>query len=227
MLLTSGGGINIICIPTSSVISQPISTTTELGMPSKLIDVFSNSCTKVTNHCSIKPLSPTEAEGLFALTDSSRAHLSVFLPWLDSVKTAEDSRKFILDAEQQLQENNGLQLGVYSDKVLAGVLGVHKINWTNSYATLGYWLGKEFLGQGLMTSATRYLVDRLFVDLEINRVEIHCAFGNLKSRAIPERLHFKREEQIRTECLQGQLVDHYVYAMLREDWLREAENCCN
>jgi ribosomal-protein-serine acetyltransferase len=58
-----------------------------------------------------------------------------------------------------------------------------------------------------------------FDQYHLNKVEILCATGNTRSRAIPERLGFTQEGIIR----QGERFhDHYndlvVYGMLASEW---------
>jgi ribosomal-protein-serine acetyltransferase len=70
-----------------------------------------------------------------------------------------------------------------------------------------------------MTKACRFLVDYAFAELKLNRVEIRCATGNHKSRAIPERLGFKLEGTVRqAEWLYDHFVDHALYGMLASEW---------
>ena len=55
----------------------------------------------------------------------------------------------------------------------------------------------------------------------LNRIEIKCAVGNNKSRAIPQKLQFKQEGILRqAELLNGKFIDLYLYAMLKEEWER-------
>ena len=57
----------------------------------------------------------------------------------------------------------------------------------------------------------------LFDRLDLTYVEIHCATGNLRSRAIPERLGFEWVETLRdAEQLHGRSVDHAVYRLDRD-----------
>lgn len=62
------------------------------------------------------------------------------------------------------------------------------INWSNKTAYIGYWLGEEFQGNGIMTKVAKTLTDYAFNELNLNKVEIRAAVENEKSRAIPERL---------------------------------------
>ena len=79
-----------------------------------------------------------------------------------------------------------------------------------------------------MTSASRALVDQAFNQAKLNRVEIRCAIGNERSRAIPSRLCFREEGLLRdAEWLYDHFVDHIVYAMLARDWAAAVERTAN
>ena len=70
-----------------------------------------------------------------------------------------------------------------------------------------------------MTRVARALTDYAMNELKLNKVEIRCASGNLKSRSIPERLGFVQEGTIRqAEWLYDHYVDHIVYGVLAEEW---------
>ncbi|MCL4517403.1 MAG: GNAT family N-acetyltransferase [Firmicutes bacterium] len=174
---------------------------------------------KVNDDIQLKLLELHDAEEIFAQTDESRNCLREWLPWVDSTKTVEDTRSFIKATLNQFASNNGFQTGIWYKGQLAGVIGFHRIDWPNRSTNIGYWLGKRFQGQGIMTNSVRALVDIAFGEYNLNRVEIRAAVENLKSRAIPERLGFRNEGCIRqSEWLYDHFVDHIVYGMLAQDW---------
>ncbi|MBM4162292.1 MAG: GNAT family N-acetyltransferase [Ignavibacteria bacterium] len=167
----------------------------------------------------LRTLEPDDAEGLFALTDSNRAYLRRWLPWLDVNQTVDDTRSFIELAMRQMAGNAGFQAGIWRDYQLAGVAGYHHLDWPNRSTNIGYWLGERFQGRGIMTKSCAVLVDYAFENWSLRRVEIRCATGNLKSRAIPDRLGFRCEGVLReAEWLYDHFVDHAVYGMLATEW---------
>jgi len=84
---------------------------------------------------------------------------------------------------------------------------------------IGYWLSESFQGKGLMTDAARAVVAYLFDELDLNRVEIHCAAGNVKSAAIPRRLGFTLEGTSREgQLLNGRYQDILRFSMLKREW---------
>jgi ribosomal-protein-serine acetyltransferase len=134
-------------------------------------------------------------------------------------RTLEDHKNFIRDALTQFAQNKGFVAGIWHEGRLAGVIGYDPIDWENRTTELGYWLGEEYQGKGLVTAACRALVEHAFGELSLNRVVISCATENKKSCAIPERLSFRREGvQRQAEWLYDHFVDHVVYAALASEW---------
>lgn len=174
---------------------------------------------RVSDDCILTPLAAEDANELFGVTDASRQYLRHWLPWLDSIKRVEDTRAFIRAAQAQAAHNNGAQLAIREGGRILGVVGHHQIDWRNRLTSLGYWVAEEHQGRGIVTAACRALVTHAFDHARLNRVEIRCAVGNHKSRAIPRRLKFAEEGLIRdAEWLYDHFVDHVVYAMLAREW---------
>lgn len=167
----------------------------------------------------LRLLEMQHAEGLFALIDQNRTHLRRWLTWVDNNRAVADSRSFIRSALQQFADNRGFAAGIWYRGALAGMIGYNDIDWFDSKAELGYWLGEQFQGHGLMTLACRALTSHSFHDLHLNRVEILCAEGNSRSRAVPERLGFTQEGIMRqAEWLHDHFVDLVIYAVLASEW---------
>jgi ribosomal-protein-serine acetyltransferase len=167
----------------------------------------------------LKSLEPEDAETLFALTDRNRSYLRQWLPWVDTNTTEEHSRLFILSAQEQQNMNFGFQCGIWFRDHLSGIIGFHGVDWMNKSTEIGYWIGEEFQGRGIVTNACRSLVHYAFSEYRLNRVQIRCATGNKKSIALIERLGFIKEGTIRqAEFLYDHYVDLLVYGMTADTW---------
>lgn len=163
-------------------------------------------------------LQPHHAEQVFEAVDKNRTHLRKWLPWVDATKTPDDTKAFITMQLDQFAKNNGFVTGIWVNNQYAGTIGFHKFDWANKRTTIGYWLSEEFQGQGIMTKACRAFVEHAFKELKLNKVEIHCATQNKRSRSIPERLGFKHEGTIReAEWLYDHYVDHEIYGKLARE----------
>jgi ribosomal-protein-serine acetyltransferase len=164
-------------------------------------------------------LEERHAEEVFAVVDRERAYLRKWLPWVDPTRTADDILKFIKDSLQQFASNEGFAAGIWSGEEFAGVIGTHKVDWQYRKAEMGYWIASKFQGRGIVTDAARAVIDHAFVAWKLNRVEIHCATGNAKSCAIPQRLGFQFEGVHRqAQLLNGSYLDINVYSLLAGEW---------
>lgn len=167
----------------------------------------------------LRLLEPRDADVVFRLLDSSRAYLREWLPFLDATRSSADTRAFIESGLQRYAAQNGAEIGLWYRGELAGVLGLHFIDWANRSTSLGYWLGEPYQGKGIMTRSCKAVIDILFHEYGLNRVEIRAATGNHKSRAVAERLGFQYEGCKRqAEWLYDHYVDHAVYSLLAQEW---------
>lgn len=167
----------------------------------------------------LRLLEARHASALFALVDENRHHLRQWLPWVDMTRSVEDSRAFVELTLRQFAQSNGFHAGIWYQGEFAGVIGHHRIDWTNGATILGYWVGERYQGKGLVTRAVQAFLHHAFVEVKLNRLEIRCALGNDRSRAIPERLGFKPEGMLRdAEWLYDHFVDHVVYAQLAREY---------
>ena len=158
---------------------------------------------------------PQYAEELFTLTDRNRLFLRQWLPWLDCIRTAEYTRQFLDLQVQRFARGESLHVTIFSGGSIAGVAGFNSLDRTNGIGYIGYWLGEEFTGKGVMTTVVRDLIEvgRRYYSLQ--KVDIRCATGNSRSRTIPERLGFSHEGTLcRAERVYDKWFDHEVYALL-------------
>lgn len=167
----------------------------------------------------LRLLEERHAPEVFALVNQDRAYLRQWLPWVDSTLTEDDSLAFIRAAREQLAASDAVTAGIWNQSSFAGVVGTHRIHRLFRKAEIGYWLGESFQGKGVMTDCCRAMISHLFEDLDLHRVEIHCATGNAKSAAIARRLGFKLEGTLRDgDFAAGKFHDLHVFGMLKEEW---------
>jgi ribosomal-protein-serine acetyltransferase len=169
-------------------------------------------CYSLNDRHSLRLLCSSDATELFAITDHNRDYLRRWLPWLDATKEVTDTEKFIELALHQYAAGQSLTAVILYDRAIAGVVGYNQIDRQQSIGHIGYWLGEDYQGRGLMTASCQALIDHGCQVLKLDRVSIACATGNLPSKAIPHRLGFAYEKIIpNAEWLYDHFVDHEVY----------------
>jgi len=175
----------------------------------------------VAERLELRQINEDDAAPLTELIDRNRKYLKEWLPWLDNSTSIHDTARFIGRSLEQAWDDNGLTFGIVWDGSLVGVLGQHYLDMLNRRTELGYWLDAEHQGRGIVTRAVARLTDYAINEQDCHRVIIHCAVGNRKSRAVPERLGFVQEGVLReAEWLYDHYVDLAIYSMLKSDWVR-------
>lgn len=83
-------------------------------------------------------------------------------------------------------------------------------------AVIGYWLGRPFWGQGLMTDVVRALTAHLSRVHGVRRVEAKVFPFNPASARVLEKAGFALEGRLRkNHAVQGRLLDHLLFARVR------------
>lgn len=164
-------------------------------------------------------LAARHVPGIFTLVDQNRAFLRQWLPWVDANVSQGSTEQFVRAAIEQNAEGRGPQYAIFFESELCGLCGFHSLDTRNRIGSLGYWLAEPFCGRGVMTCAVRRVLAIGFGPLQLKRVDIACATGNARSRAIPERLGFYCEAVIPDrERLHGRYVDHVLYSLLASEF---------
>jgi ribosomal-protein-alanine N-acetyltransferase len=102
----------------------------------------------------------------------------------------------------------------------AGWITLVVSNWEHGLAEVGYALSTVFQSRGVMSEALAMLLDDLFHNTLLERIEARCAVENLGSQRVLEKSGFAREGRLSGYFkLRGRRVDNYLYALLREDYL--------
>lgn len=111
-------------------------------------------------------------------------------------------------------------LAIVVNGKLAGGIGLveKQGNWART-AEIGYWLGEEFWGQGIMTRALKKFVSYVFEAFpEIYRLEANVVSYNAASSKVLEKSGFICEGILKKRFLKNdKLWDIHFYAILKED----------
>jgi [ribosomal protein S5]-alanine N-acetyltransferase len=102
----------------------------------------------------------------------------------------------------------------------AGWITLVVSNWEHGLAEVGYALSTAFQSRGVMTEALQILLEDLFLNTMLERVEARCATENVGSQRVLEKSGFLREGRLRGYFkLHGRRVDNYLYSLLRDEYL--------
>ncbi len=129
----------------------------------------------------------------------------------------------------KLSKEKGTALALFifrlSDQSLIGAVTLDGIKRGPSQsATIGYWLGKDFVGNGFMSEALKLVVTHAFTELDLSRIEAATLKENQPSRKLLERNGFRYEGVAQSYMqINGRWRPHVLYANLRRDRLGQTD----
>ncbi len=167
----------------------------------------------------LRRMQEADADAVYRAVERNRVHLRPWLPWVERTRAAEDIREFLRSRSLAMDAGDELHAVIWVDGAVGGAIGHHTIDWANRSVALGYWVARAHQGRGIVTRSCRTLLDYLFDERGMHRVEIRCGTGNVRSCAVPQRLGFRREGVIR----HGELgadgwLDLVVWGILEHEW---------
>lgn len=146
--------------------------------------------------------------------------------WFPSKPTARSWREldvWIVRSLVRRVRRQSLDALLWHQGRIVGLIGCLPIDRANRRVELFYWLDADAEGRGLMTAAVRAVTDHAFRHWDLNRVEIRCAVGNVRSAAVARRLGFVEEGRLRQALRIGdQQHDLLVFGLLRANWPERA-----
>lgn len=167
----------------------------------------------------LRQLEIADVSDIYKAINSQRDYLREFLPFVDRTKKQEDTHTFVNAAVHAAEERNEYTFIILAENNFAGLIGFKDLDKENQKAEIGYWLCEQYQGQGIITLAVKALCQLAFKELHLNRIQIKCATGNIRSKRIPLRLGFTLEgiERQGELMVNGTFADLEIYSLLKDD----------
>lgn len=155
---------------------------------------------------------PKNAQKWLTLVAQDRANLEYWMPYLQELQKLEQAQQYI-----KKNANLDFYLGEHIFEIwhatnLVGLITLHNGRIRDKSVDLGYWLGVDYTGKGIMAEACRHLISKTFVDHSIQTIYIRCLEENLPSRALAVRLGFELKYQ------KGAILH---FKMQRTQWMQK------
>ncbi len=142
-----------------------------------------------------------------------------YLTW-NTHKSSEDTKNYLEKVVLPDYEKEHTYRWAIELKSLGQVIGAIDVvccNLEKKSAELGYVLGLNFWGNGIMTEAGRAVVDYLFSEGFVRIWAIHKV-ENERSGRVMQKLNMQYEGTLRKYALdnQGELVDVKIYSIIKQ-----------
>ncbi|HEX2934854.1 MAG TPA: GNAT family protein [Bacteroidales bacterium] len=125
--------------------------------------------------------------------------------------TTKDAYFYIEHAANDLRN---LILAIDVDGKAVGSIGIHpQTDVYRKNAELGYWLGEQYWGRGIVTEAVKAITEYGFKNYSLHRIYADVFENNAGSARVLEKAGFTREAVHRKAVIKnGVIMDEYVYA---------------
>lgn len=163
-----------------------------------------------------------DATAIFNLINTERDYLGKWLPFVHMTKQIADTEAYVLSLVNAPAGSFEYVFTIRNEAKIIGLIGFVRTEAHNKKSEIGYWLSEKHQGNGIMTQSVKALCKFGFDELQLNRIQIKCAVGNIPSRNIPQRLGFKCEGIERQGEIQhdGSFKDLEVYSLLRSEFTK-------
>lgn len=121
--------------------------------------------------------------------------------------------------ESQARQGLALPLAIVVDGRVAGQVTAGPIQYgALRSGALGYWIDHRQAGRGLAPRAAALVIDHLFTELGLHRIEVTVRPQNSASLRVVEKLHLRYEGVRRSAIhVDGAWRDHLVFALTAEE----------
>src|SRR5262245_32875737 len=162
------------------------------------------------NQCTIRPWRLDDAESLVRHANNRKIWLAV-RDTFPHPYTIKDAHEFIRGATSQ---HPTTRFCIDIDHAAVGGIGVHAGQDVHRHtATIGYWLGEEFWGRGIMTEAVTAVTDFCFDNFPLRRISAEVFANNPASARVLEKAGFNLEGRLKNHVMkERKLLDSLLYA---------------
>jgi len=171
-----------------------------------------------TTRLTLRRIELDDAEMMFAnwANDDEVTH---YLRW-QTHQTVEDTKAVIQNWFEGYRDDSKYHWGIcLNNGEIIGSLGIFNINEYDSHAEIGYCIGRKWWGQGYTSEAARAVIDYMFANTDIERIEtyhsvLNPASGRVMAKAGMRYEGFARHKYRNRDGYQ----DCNMYGIIREDW---------
>jgi len=169
-----------------------------------------------TNRILLRPIVESDISNIF----KGLSHPEIIKYYGVSYQTLEDTKeqmKFFADLEK---EGTGIWWAVCSidNQTFYGAGGLNGLNKEHKKAEIGFWLLKEYWGQGIMTETMPLICKYGFDNLELHRIEGLVETDNLNCKKAMKKLDFHHEGTMKDcEIKNGNFISLDIYAKIRDE----------
>ena len=178
-----------------------------------------------TDRLILRAINHRDVEGIFAY--ASNPEVAQYTLW-EPHPDREASLSFITDfayANYDAEIPDPLAITLKQDPSwVIGTVGCSWVSQQHRCMELGYALGEEYWGRGLVQEAAWAVISLAFSLYPVYRIQARCHVDHQRSSRVLEKLGLRHEGRLRSAVLAGdKFWDLDLFAILQPEWQRRVE----
>jgi len=172
-----------------------------------------------TSRLILRPFVMEDAEAMYR-NWASDPEVTKFLSW-PTYESVEDANSILNIWIPQYSDNTFYQWAIELKEIgeVIGSISVVNIDDRVDMVEIGFCIGKPWWGQGIMTEAFQAVIDFLFGEVGVQRIEAGHDPNNPASGAVQRKCGLTYEGTFRRRILSNQgITDAAWYSILKEEW---------
>lgn len=150
---------------------------------------------------------------------ASDPEVTKFLSW-PTYKTVDTAYEILNIWVSQYRDDTFYQWAIELKEIgeVIGSISVVNFDERVDMAEIGFCIGRSWWGQGIMTEAFQAVIDFLFGEVGVQRIEAGHDPNNPASGAVQRKCGLKYEGTLRSIRSNQGITDKTVMAILKEEW---------
>lgn len=176
-----------------------------------------------TKRLLLRPITEEDAPAIYEY--ASNPKVAQHTLW-DHHQSLQDSLNFICGYVAERYKNQepepfGIALKSSPQKII-GTVGCFWISKPYQTMELGYALAESYWNKGIATEASRTILDFVFKNYAVRRIQAPCRIENIGSKRVMEKLGMKFEGILRSaRFCKGKFWDVHLCSLLKEEFFAE------
>lgn len=176
----------------------------------------------ITARLVVRCWEPRDAVAMKEAIDASIEHLRPWMPWAHNEPTELEVKINLMRrfrGEFDLGQNFVYGIFNADESRVIGGTGLHPRLGPRALE-IGYWIRVDAINQGYASESSAALTQVGFVVHGVDRMEIHCDVANVRSAAVPQKLGYGHEANLRRRVYNeaGVAHDTMVWTMFRDEY---------
>ena len=168
----------------------------------------------------VRPYRPDDCDAIYEAVRESIPDLSPWVSWCHAYYSIDEAKFFLKTQAEWWKEGSVYNFAIIDavDDVFLGGCALNRIDRTNRFANLSYWVRSSRTGKGVASAASLLVARFGFEELGLNRIEIVVATSNVASQRVAEKLGATREGILRHRItVRDKVYNAVMFSLIPDD----------